>query len=42
MVELTLVVITIADDLSQSVDYNYGINPKGDYIQTDGKSSYSL
>ncbi|WP_409499874.1 porin [Mannheimia glucosida] len=28
--------LTIADDLSQSVDYNYGINPKGDYIQTDG------
>ncbi|HDL4185290.1 TPA: porin [Mannheimia haemolytica] len=28
--------VTIANDLSQSVDYNYGINPKGDYIQTDG------
>ncbi|MEN2855584.1 hypothetical protein PAMJBNIG_01105 [Mannheimia haemolytica] len=28
--------LTIADDLSQSVNYNYGINPKGDYIQTDG------
>lgn len=24
--------LTIADDLSQSVDYEYGINPKGDYI----------
>ncbi|AHG77702.1 Outer membrane protein P2-like protein [Mannheimia varigena USDA-ARS-USMARC-1312] len=24
--------LTIADDLSQSVDYEYGINPKGNYI----------
>ncbi|MDD0824726.1 porin [Mannheimia sp. AT1] len=28
--------LTIADDLSQSKDYEYGINPKGDYIPTSG------
>lgn len=27
--------LTIADDLSQSVDYTYGINPKGDYVETE-------
>lgn len=28
--------VVIADDLSQSTDYNYGINPKDDYIPTAG------
>ena len=28
--------LTIADDLSQAVDYEYGIIPKGDYIPTSG------
>ncbi|OOF48894.1 hypothetical protein BKK52_04825 [Rodentibacter trehalosifermentans] len=28
--------VVIADDLSQSHDYEYGIIPKGDYIPTDG------
>ena len=30
--------LTIADDLSQTVDYEYGINPKGDYVLTSGHS----
>ena len=28
--------LTIADDLSQAVDYEYGFIPKGDYIRTSG------
>ena len=28
--------LTIADDLSQAVDYEYGFIPKGDYIPTSG------
>ena len=28
--------LTIADDLSQAVDYEYGLIPKGDYIPTSG------
>ncbi|OOF79157.1 hypothetical protein BKG96_03585 [Rodentibacter caecimuris] len=28
--------VTIADDLSQTNDYEYGLIPKGDYIPTDG------
>ena len=30
--------LTIADDLSQTVDYEYGLNPKGDYVLTSGHS----
>lgn len=29
--------VTIADDLSQTNDYEYGLIPKGDYIPTSGK-----
>ena len=30
--------LTIADDLSQTVDYEYGINPKDKYVLTSGHS----